>query len=526
MIGKYNLYKIPGRMVILFSIMLLGVLAVRVWGISSVLAASSSGQATVSGSCIVNNNIVVNASLGGSVNTKTGLKVFHPGDMVPITLTLTDRSSDYLIRYFGYVISSDYYNDGFRWLSGDITNGEIQIGQFYGPHAYGQYDPIPMSIHVPAGASLGTRTLQIKLYVASQSNPGCSTDPVYIDLAMEVAHPSGSPCSATNQCGSATGKYDSFGNCSAVAPVVPDHFGDVCHAPTNSCGQENPISGTIGCGGCSVSSVPVPANLGQPCGVIGYCGVARTGTTSCDGKCVIPEQVKPASCCGVPRVPFSWTAQIPSSGCVAPSPVSFSAHVNKRTFAPGEKIYAWGTFMPKSGGNTIVKLIVKFPSGTSSTLSSSVWSSVVASEAAPMTPGTYLVEFSGDWLDSNSAPVCNTSGSKKYPPVTIEVVPGGGDEPLADSDNYGASCNSFPNYCGDTTTGTQDCRGGCAVPPPSLHLPGTFGNACTTSSGKQGKVGCFGPDGNPKCEVEKKQVNIGFKIKSGGVAVPISVFEP
>lgn len=62
---------------------------------------------------------------------------------------------------------------------------------------------------------------------------------------------------------------------------------------------------------------------------------------------------------------------------------------------------------------------------------------------------------------------------------------GGGGEPANSCNaNKGNSCNSSPNYCGKTNTGTISCSGSCSATPPSDYT-----GSCSVSSNYCGQPG-------------------------------------
>ena len=342
-----------------------------------------------------------------------------------------------------------------------------------------------------------------------------------------VAEPSdfGDSCeSDPNECGATNwGTIQCDGECSAVKPAdcaagqccsgtacvaKPSDFGDSCESPPNECGATN--SGTIQCDGeCSAvkpadcaagqccsgtACVAKPSDFGDSCeSDPNECGATNWGTIQCDGEC---SAVKPADCAAGQCCSGTACVAKPSDfGDSCESPPNECGATN------------WGTIQC-DGECSAVK-----PADCA---------------AGQCCSGTACVAEPSDFGDScESDP--NECGATNWGTIQCDgscsaVKPAdcaagqccSGTACVAKPSDFGDSCESDPNECGATNSGTIQCDGECSAVQPAdcavgqccsgtacVAKPSDFGDSCTSAPNECGATNAGEIQCNGLCSAVK-----------------------
>ncbi len=196
---------------------------------------------------------------------------------------------------------------------------------------------------------------------------------------------------------------------------------------------------------------------------------------------------------------------------------TFVANLNKTSYMPGEAITLSGStyFEPACtnaiwGGTIYATLNGQTITAFNSLLNAFGYTyfSVVAF-TAPTTPGTYMINVSGCismctsgnlWftvLPANYGQSCasagNACGQVNWGTIQANGACSVSAAP-ANPVNLGWGCNSAPNSCGQVNTGAIQCNGMCSAGVPAN--PAGYGNACSAANScgqtNAGSIQCNG----------------------------------
>ena len=358
------------------------------------------------------------------------------------------------------------------------------------------------------------------------SGTSCQTTPATGEEGgVCCATTKGNACSsAPNECGATnSGTIQCDGECSAVKPAdcaagqccsgtacvaEPSDFGDSCESDPNECGATN--SGTIQCGGeCSAvkpadcaagqccsgtACVAKPSDFGDSCeSDPNECGATNSGTIQCDGEC---SAVKPADCAAGQCCSGTACVAEPSDfGDSCESPPNECGATN------------WGTIQC-DGECSAVK-----PADCA---------------AGQCCSGTACVAEPSDFGDSCESPP-NECGATNWGTIQCDgecsaVKPAdcaagqccSGTACVAEPSDFGDSCESPPNECGATNSGTIQCDGECSAVKPAdcaagqccsgtacVAKPSDFGDSCTSAPNECGATNAGEIQCNGLCSAVK-----------------------
>jgi len=302
------------------------------------------------------------------------------------------------------------------------------------------------------------------------------------------AIPPSDPGYLGDACGNACfndGAKNCDNQCIGATPL-PSNYGDVCTSLPNSCGNTN--NGTILCdGSCSAKTPSNPPGLGHHCtSSPNSCGDVGHGTRQCDGTC---SATTPAE-----RSVWNKTCTSHPNSCGQTRTGITDCHGSCSVHSPPPNPPGYGnpcTSLPNSCGDTNPGTIQcdgtcdavtpADPGYLGDACTSSANSCGDTNNGTKLCDGSCSATIPSDpgYLGDACGNVCFNDGAKNCDNQCI------GATPLPS--NYGNSCTSSANSCGQTNNGTTLCDGSCdAITPPN---PPGYGSSCTSNPNSCGDVG-------------------------------------